>query len=494
MARVKTNKYKAHDEEWFKAQEQLIAEPIDNTVAYYRKPYIISVIVYLAMLVVTFDYYGAIKGFARLNEWFSFTSLFWSIILSVLIFVGINGARAFALITTVKLMREQEEHKRSEVAYHILSLPLFGLLALELTPEYAIYISVYMGIYIVRLVAHHFLKGYILSGIECQYYIDKFDEQRANYLDKGRSVTFIGPPGSGKTVTGGTVAVTLADQRWEQLQFDYFTESARKDYYIKTMNAEKLKRLQALKESYEFYKEREAEYIPCLVTSIGMQDLQGRYSYTLTPEVYAQLKRVPEYSVLFNDESGREQGCNTSKSVSENVADFYRLNRHFGDFILINTEQGADGNGKYIRKCTDYNVRCYWQEWVLAPTKLQAKFERKKAEFYALQAEQNKKKKLTPEQEKYILQELYYYAKYIATIGFRKIKTRKEGTPEQGAINAEDEYKIIPSRTIYNYDERAYAELYECADEPLALSAWTSLTLNSVVEDDKKTDVITAND
>ena len=274
------------------------------------------------------------------------------------------------------------------------------------------------------------------------------------------------------------------------MQFDYFTESARKDYYIKIMNAEKLKRLQALKESYEFYKEREDKYIPCLVTSIGMQDLQGRYSYTLTPEVYAQLRRVPEYSVLFNDESGREQGCNTSKNVSENVADFYRLNRHFGDFILINTEQGADGNGKYIRKCTDYNVRCYWQEWVLAPTKLQEKFALKKAEFYELKASGE----LTKEEEQYLLQELYYDAKYIATIGFRKIKTRKEGTPEQGALNAEDEYKIIPSRTIYNYDERAYAELYECADEPLALSAWTSLTLNSVVEDDKKTDVITAND
>ena len=484
------NKIKIHDEEWFEAQERLIAEPTQNTVAYYRKPYIISIIVYLAMLVVTFDYYGAIKGFARLNEWFSFTSLFWSIIFSVLIFGAVNGARAFALITTVKLMREQEDHKRAELAYHILSFPLFGLLALELTPEYAIYIIVYMAVYLLRLVAHHYLKGYVLAGIECQYYIDKFNEQRANYLDKARSVTFVGAPGSGKTVTGGTVAITLAEQRWEQLQFDYFTESARKDYYIKTMNAEKLKRLQALKESYEFYEKQSAEYIPCLVTSIGMQDLQGRYSYTLTPEVYAQLRRVPEYSVLFNDESGREQGCNTSKNVSENVADFYRLNRHFGDFILINTEQGADGNGKYIRKCTDYNVRCYWQEWVLVPTKLQEKFALKKAEFYELKASGE----LTKEEEQYLLQELYYDAKYIATIGFRKIKTRKEGTPEQGALNAEDEYKIIPSRTIYNYDERAYAELYECADEPLALSAWTSLTLNSVVEDDKKTDVITAND
>ena len=97
--------------------------------------------------------------------------------------------------------------------------------------------------------------------------------------------------------------------------------------------------------------------------------------------MYAQVKRVPEYTVLFNDESGRKQGCNTSKTVSESVLDFWRLNRHFGDFILINTEQGADGNGKYIRKCTDYNIRCFYQEWLLPPIKLQAKFAKHKAKF-----------------------------------------------------------------------------------------------------------------
>ena len=69
---------------------------------------------------------------------------------------------------------------------------------------------------------------------------------------------------------------------------------------------------------------------------------------------------------------------------------------------------------------------------------------------------------------------------------------RKEGTTEQVGMHAEDEYMIIPSRTIYNYDERAYSELYECRDEPIELAGWTSLILNSIAEGDK-TDVITAN-
>lgn len=478
---------KIHSEEWFAEKERLIAEPIQNTVKYYRKPYVISIIVFLAMLVCTYDYYGVVKSFARLHEWFAKMSPVWSVLLSILIFLICNGFRALALILTVKRMRAQGEYQGSEVWYHILSFPWFGALHFSKASGFATWAIVNVALYIVQLIVYYVLRGHVLAGIECGYYISVYEEQREDYLGKGRAVTFIGAPGSGKTVLGGTVSVTLADQRWDKLQFDYFTENARKDYYINTANAEKLKRLQALEESYVFYKEREATNIPCLVTSIGMQDLNGRYSYILTDEVYAQLKRVPEYSVLFNDESGRGQGCDKSKDLSDEVKDFYRLNRHFGDFILINTEQGGDGNAKAVRKCTDYNLRCYWQEWVLAPKKEQRKFEKHKAKFY------ERREELTEEEAQYILQELYYEAKYIATIGFRRIKTRKEGTPEQSGLQTEDEYIIIPSRTVFNYDERAYAELYEVADEPLSLGQWTTLTLTKPAGGER-TDVITASD
>ncbi len=485
---MRKNVARIHSEEWYAEKERLIAEPIENTVKYYRKPYIIAVIVYLSILVCTYDYTGMVKSFAQLNEWFMSMTLIWSILLSVVIFAICNGAWVIALILTVKRMRKQEEYKRCEVWYHALSFSWFGALHISITSEFARWLIVNVGLYAVRLIAYYVLRKYVLSGIECRYYLETFEEQRANYLDKARSVTFVGAPGSGKTVSGNTIAITLAEQRWEALQFDYFTEKAREAYYLQTLNAEKLKRLQTLEESYQFYKEREQEYIPCYVTSIGIQDLQGRYSYQLTADVYAQIKRVPEYSVLFNDEGGREQGCKKSRNTSDEVEDFWRLNRHFGDFILVNTEQGGDGMVKCARKCTDYNMRCYWQEWVLPPKKLQEKFEKHKVEFYERKAQGE----LTDKEEQYILQELYYEAKYIATIGFRKIKTRKEGTTEQGGMRIDDEYMIIPSRTIYNYDERAYSELYECRDEPIELAGWTSLTLNSIAEGDK-TDVITAN-
>ena len=373
--------------------------------------------------------------------------------------------------------------------YHIFNIPIFGLFAFELTKSYLIWGIVNAALYGLRFALFMVLKKHIRSGFEARYYLERFEEQKSNYMDKGRSVTLCGAPGTGKTVLGGTMAMVVAEQRWDKLQFDYMTESARKDYYVKTLNVEKLERLQALEESYNFYKEREQTNIPCLATSIGLQDLYGRYSYVLTPDVYAQVKRVPEYTVLFNDESGRDQGCETSKTVEKPVKDFWRLNRHFGDFILINTEQGADGNGKYIRKCTDYNIRCYYQEWLLPPIKLQAKFAKHKAKFEKKLAEG----KLTEEEKRYILQELYYEAKYIATIGFRKIRMRKEGTSEQSgsAFDEEAIYQIIPSRTIYDYDERAYSELYQCKDEPIELSAWTTLTLDrSIVEDDTKENVI----
>ena len=74
---------KIHTEEWFVEKERLISEPIQNTVKYYRKPYVISIIVYLAILVCTYDYYGTVKAFARLDKWFMRMSPIWSILLSV---------------------------------------------------------------------------------------------------------------------------------------------------------------------------------------------------------------------------------------------------------------------------------------------------------------------------------------------------------------------------------------------------------------------------
>lgn len=489
---MKIKMRKPHNDEWFARQEARIAEPINNTLRYYRKPFVISIIIYLSVFALTFDYYGAGKGFVQLFKWFSVMPKAWRIVLEVLLFVLWNGARVLFLILTVKRMKNMCEYTAFAVIYHVFCIPIFGILGVALMPEWWKWLIWNVILYGLRVGLFLYLKGYVRSGFECEYYVQKFEEQKANYLDKGRSVTLIGAPGSGKTVSGGTMSIVLAGQRWEALKFDYFTENARKDYYIKTLNVEKLKRLQALKESYEFYVKQEHEYIPCLITTIGMQDLCGRYSYQLTAEVYAQLKRVPEYSVLFNDESGRQQGCQTSKNANENVLDFWRLNRHFGDFILINTEQGADGNGKYIRKCTDYNLRCYYQEWKLPPLRLQERFQRRKMEF----EEAKVQGELTEAQERYILQELYYEAKYIATIGFRKIRQRKEGTPEQGAlqISEDEQFMIIPSRTIYNYDDRAYAELYKCADEPIELVGWTSLTLNSDIVEDDKGDVITTND
>ena len=487
---MELKKQKFHDEQWFAKKEGIIAEPINNTLHYYRRAFYVAIIVYIAVLLITFDYYGSIKGVARFNGWLSSIPNAWLITLGVAVLW--YALKALWLTLTIIRIKQDKPCTVFIVFYHIFSLPIFGLLAMEATQEYMTWAIVNVALYFLRFGLFFVVKKHVCDGFKCFYYLAKFEEQKGNYLDKARSVTLCGAPGTGKTVFGGTMAKVLAEQRWEKLQFDYFTESARKDYYIKTLNVEKLKRLKALQESYEFYKEREAYFIPCLVTSIGMRDLDGRYSYVLTDEVYAQLKRVPEYTVLFNDESGRKQGCNTSKTASEDVMDFWRLNRHFGDFILINTEQGADGNGKYIRKCTDYNIRCYYQEWILPPTKLQAKFEKQKRKFYKKVA----KGKLTEEQQTYCLQELYYSAKYIATIGFRRIRAQKEITTEQNGkpITEDDKYKIIPSRTIYDYDDRAYAELYKCADEPIELSGWTSLTLNSsIVGDDTKGDVITTN-
>lgn len=47
------------------ANERLIAEPVDNTLEYYRKPFYIALTVYVLAFVLTYDYYGTAKGFSR---------------------------------------------------------------------------------------------------------------------------------------------------------------------------------------------------------------------------------------------------------------------------------------------------------------------------------------------------------------------------------------------------------------------------------------------
>lgn len=190
----------------------------------------------------------------------------------------------------------------------------------------------------------------IIELIRTRLYIDSFYDQTKDYMFKGRMIKNVGPPGCGKTFTGSNIAYSLALKRWEDLKTDYFTARSMVKEWVKNGDAEKLIAYKALEESYEFFAEREDKFIPCLLTTIPMREYQtGRMSYKLTPAVYAMVQRIPEYTVLFNDETGATFNCHDSLNIAEDVQDFMRFIRQMLDAVGINTEQGDDGDAKTFR-------------------------------------------------------------------------------------------------------------------------------------------------
>lgn len=313
----------------------------------------------------------------------------------------------------------------------------------------------------------------LVNAIRCKYHIMQCEAQMGDYLGAARAVTFVGAPGVGKTFSASNFAVVIAGQQWARLQSDYLLQSSLINRWIAEGNIDKIVAFRALEQSYWYFKERESWKIPCLLSSVPIQDKFGRFSYKLTPDVALQIVRVPEYSVLFNDESGMTQGANTSKSASTDILDFYRCNRHFGDFILINTEQGGDGNGKYIRKVTDYNIRLKRQETIMAPKIAEWRLEKRKARFFKRKA----KGKYTAERERYLGEKLYYREMYLKTIGFRVIPYRFEMT-EGNAMDSEHGNYIFPRSGMANYDSRAYRTMYKCRNQELAVESWSSFLVD----------------
>lgn len=309
--------------------------------------------------------------------------------------------------------------------------------------------------------------------IRTSRYIDTFYDQTADYMIKGRMIKNVGPPGCGKTFVGSNIAYSLAVKRWEDLQTDYFTARTMLTEWVKNFDIEKLIAFKALKESYEFFSENEHKFIPCLLTTIPLREYKtGRMSYRLTPAVYAMVQRIPEYTVLFNDETGATFSCHNSLNLADDVQDFMRFIRQMLDAVGINTEQGDDGDAKAFRKSTDYNNYLGGQEWLMRPTALERRFERKKYRYFKrLYAG------LSEEKANYIGQKLYFMKEYIKTIGFRRIPHKLKGAGDDSIFEDVREDYIFPSIGTVQYNDRAFREAYKCRHQPIELEGWAGMLI-----------------
>lgn len=304
-------------------------------------------------------------------------------------------------------------------------------------------------------------------------YIDTFYDQTKDYMFKGRMIKNVGPPGCGKTFVGSTIAYSLAVKRWEDLKTDYFTAKTMLNEWVKNADVEKLIAYEALRESYEFFANNEDRFIPCLLTTVPLREYKtGRMSYRLTPAVYAMVQRIPEYTVLFNDETGATFSCHNSLNIADDVQDFMRFIRQMLDAVGINTEQGDDGDAKTFRKSTDYNNYLGGQEWLMRPKSLERRFERKKDKYF----KRLFTGKLTEAKANNIGQELYFMKEYIKTIGFRRIPHNLQGAGASLFEGVREDY-IFPAIGTVQYDDRAFREAYKCKNQPIELEGWEGMLI-----------------
>lgn len=421
-AEQKRRKREQRFDTWCARMDRRLCEPFKNTYRYYMPPALIFICLFFALR----DYY---HGWAQFGFSFLNISIFWRLPLY-------GWELAFNLIFTV-----------AALAVQVLAV-VFAVKAVKVI----IKISRYKG---------------------------KYDRQTENYMKREHSICFIGPPGSGKSVSAGDVAVHVAERRWKELQIKYATEKWRVPYYQRTGQTEKLEAFAAIEESYLFFKRNEEFAVPCLATSIGMK-YQGKFTYKATPLFFTQHKRVAEYCVIFDDESGATKGTDTSKQASKRIKAFYRFVRHFGDFIIIMTEQNSMKNADYIRSCLDNNIYCYCQEWIMEPERLGRRVE-KLAEKVIADLDGAT---LTARERENKAKRLFYLNEYRKTIGFRRIRRKSEGNTERSTNIYKDKEEVIylPSRPVYEYDDRTFRRLYKAIGQRIEMDIWDRLSFRP--EDD----------
>ena len=314
----------------------------------------------------------------------------------------------------------------------------------------------------------------IVQLVKLHKHINEFANFTTDFMRNGRALTNDGAPGAGKTFTGGNTAYYLAtDEAWVDLQNDYHTQKSMLSVWLKNGDTDKLEAFKALEESFLFYKEREETNIPCLVSTIPLREYgTGRMSYVITPEMFLQLDRVPEYTIFFIDEIGEDQGVDKSATNNPDYLAFWRFPRHYFDGKFINTNQDGGQAAIAVRRSTDYVNHIVGQEWLMRPKRLENKFKRKMERF----SQRLEKGKYSTARAEHIAQELYYLKKYYHTIGFRQV-TCQLHTMSGEAVGGFDKF-ILPAIGGVQYDDRTYRKQYKCKDKPIKLQGWEKLIID----------------
>ena len=308
----------------------------------------------------------------------------------------------------------------------------------------------------------------------------------------------MGEPGTGKSSSACYDSVAMADKVWRKLQFKYWfiknkIEKIYSGTHIKhtvlgkdkkgnliihyervyTGSQDKIERAVEIVESYEFYKEH-PEIIPCLYSSIPVEDEQGRTSLQFTADHLLQKENLLSYGVAFLDEIGSMLPPQLSNQKIEVIDLSFRFIRQFHEFHLISTEQ--DGKAVVIsaRRVTAENKRMIAQKHILKPVLL--------TKIYNKLEERIIEKEINPTPTKVALMKAF--KSYIDSIGFRKFTYIDNGNLQFQAsegmkepVKSKVQTFITPPHLNCKYDDRTFKNLNKAKNQASNPVKWNGLVL-----------------
>ena len=278
-----------------------------------------------------------------------------------------------------------------------------------------------------------------------------------------------GTPGAGKSSTAGYKATLAASKMWRELRYKYWSVIGSAEEILSGDDEDKKTEVKEIIESYEYYANNDC--VPCLMSNIPMM-IDGKYTSVLTYEHAEQKRRIPAYTVLFFDESGATFSVDAGKSGANRplcVSDFFRLCRHFGDFVIYMTEQDQVNVFIDVRRVVAVNQFILYQQHVLKPKFLIGIYEFLKS-YYIRSGKGTK----GPAPER-----MAKFGRLINKIGFRRYVARNEGNSENNVTENGEELEAyyLPSQLNFRYDDRTFRNLYKAKKYELIKDIWGSLTL-----------------
>lgn len=281
----------------------------------------------------------------------------------------------------------------------------------------------------------------------------------------------IGSPGSGKSSSAIYDAILKAQKMWQQLQFDYWRYSAGIEKWLKYNNIEKIQQWYEIRDAYNFYISTDC--IPCLWSNIPVSDLYGQNANALTVDHLYQQIRLPAFAVLFVDEIGSMLDVDLYKDKPFELSNMFRFCRHFGNFLIIGTEQSAENVYIDVRRVVSFHEYMLGQKWVNKPYLFIALYNIFKWFFTKIQ-----------KGAKFFAPAMNLLNDLIRHVGFRKYIYAYEGNTErcQSSYSNGKRCYYLPSCLNFFYDDRTYRNYYLPKDYPLESQVFKSLVLASETE------------